>query len=90
MEVCGDCSYLQIFEGKISFFNKNDFYDEYITRVAKLRLASRMLIHFKLGYQGAWPPLIYKKADINDHIVKILVVNINKLIEQLKRNGERI
>ena len=30
-----------------------------IARVAKLRLASRMLIHFKLGYQGAWPPLVY-------------------------------
>ena len=28
-------------------------------RVAKLRLASRMLIHFKLDYQGACPPLLY-------------------------------
>ena len=27
--------------------------------MAKLRLASRMLIHFKSDYQGAWPPLIY-------------------------------
>ena len=30
-----------------------------MARVAKLRLASRMLIHFKLDYQGAWPPLLY-------------------------------
>ena len=30
--------------------------------MAKLRLASRMLIHFKLDYQEAWPPLIYKKG----------------------------
>ena len=30
----------------------------YNTKVAKLRLASPMLIHFKLDYQGAWPPLL--------------------------------
>ena len=35
-----------------------------IARVAKLRLASRMLIHFKLHYQGAWPPLIYCLEDL--------------------------
>ena len=29
----------------------------YRTRVAKLRLADRMLIYFKLDYQEAWPPM---------------------------------
>ena len=27
--------------------------------MAKLRLASHILIHFKLDYQGAWPSLLY-------------------------------
>ena len=31
----------------------------YISKVAKLWLASRMLIHFKLDSQVAWPPLLY-------------------------------
>ena len=39
--------------------------ENYITRVAKLRIASRMLIHFKLDYQGAWPPLIYKNTHVS-------------------------
>ena len=37
----------------------NIWTEPYISRVAKLLLASRMLIHYKLDYQGAWPPLLY-------------------------------
>ena len=58
----------------------------YIARVAKLRLASRMLIHFKLDYQEALPPHVYSLSEwtcslylslsLNGLIVFIVVVNI--------------
>ena len=47
----------------------------YISRVAKL--ANHMLIHFKLAYQGAWPPLLYTKHAYiyiyNIYIIKVQV-----------------
>ena len=54
---------------KIYLFIFENYYN--IPRVAKLRLASHMLIHFKLDYQGAWPPLLY--------IIIIFVYNIHKI-----------
>ena len=50
-----------------------------ISRVAKLRLASHMLIHFKLDYQGAWPPLYYIYMFVNcavEHQSTLQVISI--------------
>ena len=34
--------------------------------MAKLRLASSMLIYFKLANQGTWPPLLYNISILYD------------------------
>ena len=67
--------------------------------MAKLRLANRMLIHFKLDYQGAWPPQLYIivfltfKNVLNDKILALkhtIISLLNQRNISAKKNDVKL